>query len=73
MCAKCDHINVRTLRILRLLRTGLITADELAEHLRVSPRTIYRDIKRMRREGQPILGEAGVGYALQVREVRHVS
>ncbi|MCO5085107.1 MAG: helix-turn-helix domain-containing protein [Mesorhizobium sp.] len=62
----------RKLRTLRLLRTGLITAEELAKHLRVSTRTVYRDIKRLKREGQPIHGEAGVGYLLKVREVRHV-
>ncbi len=49
----------------RLRRRGPVTAAALAEHLEVSPRTVYRDVQDLIASGVPILGEAGVGYALQ--------
>ena len=48
----------------RLRRRGVVTARALAEDLAVSERTIYRDIRDLELSGVPILGEAGVGYAL---------
>ncbi len=48
----------------RLRRRGVTTAAQLAEALEVSPRTIYRDIADLVASGVPVLGEAGVGYAL---------
>jgi predicted DNA-binding transcriptional regulator YafY len=48
----------------RLRRRGVTTARQLAEALEVSERTIYRDVQDLLRSGVPILGEAGVGYAL---------
>jgi len=48
----------------RLRRRGVVTARALAEDLSVSERTIYRDIRDLELSGVPILGEAGVGYAL---------
>jgi len=48
----------------RLRRRGVTTARALAEDLAVSERTIYRDIRDLELSGVPILGEAGVGYAL---------
>lgn len=42
-----------------------ITAARLAGELRVSIRTLYRDIETLRAEGAPIEGEAGVGYVLR--------
>ena len=48
----------------RLRRRGVTTARALAEDLSVSERTIYRDIRDLELSGVPILGEAGVGYAL---------
>jgi predicted DNA-binding transcriptional regulator YafY len=50
--------------IQRLRRRGVTTAAQLAEALEVSERTIYRDIRDLAGSGVPILGEAGVGYAL---------
>ena len=41
-----------------------ITAKQLAHHLEVSERTIYRDIQDLSLSGVPITGEAGVGYRL---------
>lgn len=43
----------------------MTTAETLAEQLSVSPRTVYRDIRRLEAAGVPVKGEAGVGYALQ--------
>lgn len=40
-------------------------AEQLAEHLEVSVRTIYRDIAHLQSSGLPIDGEAGVGYVLR--------
>jgi predicted DNA-binding transcriptional regulator YafY len=48
----------------RLRRRGVTTAAQLAEALEVSPRTIYRDVADLVASGVPVLGEAGVGYAL---------
>jgi predicted DNA-binding transcriptional regulator YafY len=42
----------------------LSTAVFLAQRLEVSPRTVYRDIADLQRQGVPIEGEAGVGYRL---------
>lgn len=43
---------------------GLVTADVLAARHGVQPRTIYRDIARLRSSGVPIKGEAGIGYMI---------
>jgi predicted DNA-binding transcriptional regulator YafY len=48
----------------RLRRRGVTTAKQLAETLEVSERTIYRDVADLIASGVPVLGEAGVGYAL---------
>lgn len=42
-----------------------VTAAVLADELRVSVRTLYRDINRLREVGAEIDGEAGLGYALK--------
>ena len=50
-------------QILRARRTA--TARTLAEELGVSERTVYRDVRDLGLSGVPIVGEAGVGYALK--------
>ena len=56
----------RLYRLLALLRRRRIaTAAELAEHLQVSERTIYRDVQQLVDNGVEIRGEAGVGYRLE--------
>ena len=56
----------RLFRIVLLLGRGrVVTAKELAEHLEVSERTIYRDIADLMASGVPVDGEAGVGYLLR--------
>ena len=52
----------RLLTILLLLQArGRITAQELAERLEVSERTIYRDLQALGQAGIPIYGNAGAG------------
>ena len=48
----------------RLRGRGPVTAAALARELEVSPRTIYRDVQDLVLSGVPVMGEAGVGYAL---------
>lgn len=57
----------RLLQLLVLLRgrRRASTANELANRLQVSERTIYRDIQSLLLSGVDIVGEAGVGYCLQ--------
>ena len=44
-----------------LMERGTVTAGELAEHLEVSTRTVYRDIEALSQAGVPV-------YALQGRK-----
>ncbi|MCB9745423.1 MAG: YafY family transcriptional regulator [Alphaproteobacteria bacterium] len=56
----------RLFRIVQLLRSrSLVTAEQLAEELGVSKRTIYRDVRDLQESDVPIRGEAGVGYAME--------
>ncbi|MCF2950275.1 YafY family transcriptional regulator [Paraglaciecola aquimarina] len=52
------------LNILRSRRT-VITGQELADLLEVSPRTIYRDMQALSLSKIPIESEAGVGYRIK--------
>jgi predicted DNA-binding transcriptional regulator YafY len=51
--------------IQRLRRRGVVTARVLAEQLKVSERTIYRDISDLIESKVPIEGAAGIGYSLR--------
>jgi predicted DNA-binding transcriptional regulator YafY len=52
----------RLLTILLLLQArGRMTAQELAERLEVSERTIYRDLQALSQAGIPVYAEAGTG------------
>ncbi|MBW8182341.1 helix-turn-helix transcriptional regulator [Shewanella nanhaiensis] len=56
----------RLFQIVQILRSKrLTTAQQLAERLEVSTRTVYRDIQDLSLSGIPIEGEAGVGYLLR--------
>ncbi len=46
-------------------RRHATTAQQLAQTLGVSLRTVYRDVADLQRSGVPIEGEAGVGYLLR--------
>ena len=56
----------RLFRIVEFLkaRRQAVTAETLASELEVSVRTIYRDMADLEASGVPIVGETGVGYAL---------
>ncbi len=56
----------RLFRIVQYLRgRKLTTAAQLATWLKVSERTIYRDVRDLSLTGTPIESEAGVGYRLR--------
>jgi predicted DNA-binding transcriptional regulator YafY len=57
----------RFFEIIQMLRTASrpVLAQELADALEVSVRTIYRDIATLQARQTPILGEAGVGYVMR--------
>jgi predicted DNA-binding transcriptional regulator YafY len=56
----------RLFQIVQHLRgRRLTTAAQLARWLRVSERTVYRDIRDLSISGVPVDGEAGVGYRLK--------
>ncbi len=56
----------RLFRLTTLLRRGrVVRATDLARELRVSERTIYRDVQSLVLAGVPVEGEAGVGYVLR--------
>src|SRR6185312_3053875 len=66
----------RTLRLLSLLQTRRYwPGEELAGQLRVSPRTLRRDIDRLRELGYPIQAQRGVagGYPLVVDDEEAVA
>ncbi|GAB3387519.1 helix-turn-helix transcriptional regulator [Lysobacter fragariae] len=46
-------------------RRSAMTAQQLAQTLQVSLRTVYRDVADLQLSGVPIEGEAGVGYVLR--------
>jgi predicted DNA-binding transcriptional regulator YafY len=57
----------RLFRIIQVLRRRRrpVTAQEIAEELEASARTIYRDIAQLMADRVPIRGEAGIGYVLE--------
>lgn len=56
----------RLFQLVQYLRgRRLTTAAQLASHLNVSVRTVYRDVHDLSLSGVPIEGEAGVGYRLR--------
>lgn len=57
----------RLLQIIQVLRRRRVptTAEQLAEELEVTPRTIYRDVAALQASRVPIEGQAGMGYLLR--------
>ena len=60
------HKSERLFQLVNLLRGRrmAITAEQLAQVLEVTTRTIYRDIQTLQQTGIPVDGEAGIGYRL---------
>lgn len=57
----------RMLRLLGLLQSRTLwTAEELAERLRVTPRSVRRDVGRLRDLGYPVRASRGVGGGYQL-------
>jgi len=55
----------RLFQIVQLLRTNQnITAQQMAQRLEVSVRTIYRDMKDLSLSSVPVISETGVGYSI---------
>lgn len=54
----------RLFEIIQILRRrrAITTAQQLAEELEVSVRTVYRDIAALQAQRVPVEGEAGIGY-----------
>ena len=59
--------SVRMFEIIQLLRNSdrPCTAQQIAEDLEVTKRTVYRDIASLQALNVPIEGEAGVGYIMR--------
>lgn len=57
----------RLLELVQLLRCHRypVTAQQLADQLRISVRTVYRDIICLQQQGVEIEGSAGLGYQLK--------
>ena len=57
----------RLLELIQLLRQHRfpITGHQLAKRLKISLRTLYRDIATLQEQGAHIEGEAGLGYVLK--------
>ncbi|MEP2718591.1 YafY family protein [Pseudophaeobacter sp.] len=57
----------RLFEIIQILRAASapVRAEDLAETLEVSKRTIYRDIAALQMMRTPVEGEAGIGYILR--------
>lgn len=57
----------RLFRIIRILRTanGALTAQQIADQLEVSKKSIYRDMAHLIGSGAPIDSETGVGFMLR--------
>lgn len=56
----------RLLELLQILRAHRypVTALTLSESLKISVRTVYRDIKTLQHQGVCIEGSAGLGYVI---------
>lgn len=57
----------RLFRIIQIMRTanGALTAQQIAEKLEISKRSVYRDMAHLIGSGAPIESEPGVGFMLR--------
>ena len=55
----------RLIDLIQILKDGrLHRAEDIAERLRVSPRTVYRDMNTLAASGLPVEGTRGIGYRI---------
>lgn len=55
----------RLIELIQILKDGrLHRAEDLAEKLSVSPRTLYRDMNTLAASGLPVEGTRGIGYRI---------
>jgi predicted DNA-binding transcriptional regulator YafY len=59
------RVTGRLERLLAVAGDSLVTAESLADRLHVTPRTIYRDIGRLRALGVRVNGQRGIGYMIR--------
>lgn len=59
-----NRIDRVTAILIQLQSKRVVKAQEIADRFTISLRTVYRDIKTLEEAGIPIIGEAGVGYAI---------
>lgn len=69
--ARTDHVLAALRQASR--RSTATTAAEIASSMRTSPRTVYRLVGHLRRQGFSIRGEAGAGYQLLAEHSRSFS
>lgn len=50
--------------LIQLQSRRVVKASDIAQRFGISLRTVYRDVKTLEEAGIPIIGEAGVGYAI---------
>ncbi|MEM8591888.1 MAG: YafY family protein [Pseudomonadota bacterium] len=55
----------RLIELIQILKDGrLHRAEDIARRLRVSPRTVYRDMHTLAASGLPVEGTRGIGYRI---------
>ncbi|MCH2075378.1 MAG: YafY family transcriptional regulator [Rhodobacteraceae bacterium] len=55
----------RLIDLIQILKDGrLHRAEDIAERLKVSPRTVYRDMTTLASSGLPVEGTRGIGYRI---------
>lgn len=59
-----NRINRLSAILIQLQSRRTVRAQDIAERFQISLRTVYRDIRSLEEAGVPIVGEAGIGYAL---------
>ena len=56
---RADRRVLRIIKCLRLLQDACYSPEDLAQHFRVSKRTVYRDLRVLARAGVPLVRPTG--------------
>lgn len=59
-----NRLDRLTAILIQLQSKRTVRAQEIADRFGISLRTVYRDVRSLETAGVPVIGEAGVGYAL---------